>query len=175
MAKAKGKTKKTSKAERATRASRARKTPLDPARERQKLTVMVASTIVVLALLSVFAIHHFLPRQAAQRAEAAVLKAEEKILKTFEERADSQGIRILGWQTQVFPRVTLVTYVYMVPGSPDRKAFWWAFDPKTEEVNRVRSVKEFVDEYLLPTVDQLHMDMTGVPGPLALERHVEKT
>ncbi len=147
----------------------------DPLQNRERLVVMVAAVLVACSIGWVFMLEHVVPWQKQQEAQEAVWKVEKTVLEDFRLRADRDGTEILGWETQVFPRITLVTYVYRLPNTSDRKAFWWAYTPSTGKVERVKSVAEFVDAHLLPTVDQLHSDVTGVPGPLARVRHQNET
>lgn len=155
----------------------------DPDRvpRRNRLSVMLGAMVVACSIASAFAIHRALPAMAAREAQRAVEAYEagrNNDLQRFQDSADRTGHEILGWETQVFPRLTLVTFVYRKTGSPERKAFWWAYDPARpadQRVHRVTSVQEFVDSYLLPTVDQLQADVTGIPGPLARVRHQNET
>lgn len=144
--------------------------------DRDQLAVMVAVGVLVLAFAWVFVTKQMLPGSEAREAEAAVEREEGEILRTFRERAAREGTEILGYESQVFPRVTLVTYVYQPQGSPERKAFWWAYDQVKGSLARVKSVQHFVDEFLLPNVDQLNRDVSGgIPGPLARVRHRDET
>jgi hypothetical protein len=139
---------------------------------------MIALTLFGFALSFVFVRQDLLPYLAAQEAQAAVRKKEGEVLDRFEANARRKGFRMLGWQTQSFPHVSQVTYIYQEPGKTERKAFWWAYKPKADEgekVNRITSVAQFVDEYLLPNVQQLHARVTGIPGPFAVVRHQEET
>lgn len=143
--------------------------------ERVHLSVMVSLTVFGLALLLVFIQHKGRPYLAAREAEDAVRKAEAEILSQFDKHAAAKGIQVLGFDSRVFPNLTQVTFIYVEPGSSERKAFWWAYKPDTGEVHRIKSVAQFVDDHLLPDIEQLHADVTGVPGPFARVRHLEET
>lgn len=143
--------------------------------ERVHLSVMISLAVFGLALLLVFVQHKGRPYLAARQAEAAVKEAESEILGQFDKHAAAKGIRILGFESRIFPNLTQVTFLYVEPGSSERKAFWWAYEPDTGEVHRIKSVAQFVDDHLLPDIKQLHADVTGVPGPLARVRHLEET
>ena len=143
--------------------------------ERVHLSVMVALTLFGLALLLVFIQHKGRPYLAAREAEQAVRVAEAEILSQFDKHAAAKGIRVLGFESRIFPNLTQVTFIYQEPGSSERKAFGWAYRPETGEVNRIKSVAQFVDDHLLPDIKQLHADVTGVPGLLARVRHLDET
>lgn len=157
-----------------------------PAEVRAELSIMAGLALFACSLVLVFVQHSLLPYLAGQEAIKAVQtfrspepenrgRSEEEILQRFREAMGPKGVRFLGWSTQVFPELTQVTYVYRDPESGDRRAFWWVHYPETGEVQRIRSIADFVDGHLLPRVKQIHEDVTGAPGPLALERHQAET
>lgn len=157
----------------ATPAGRPRTAAQDRA-ERTAVSVMLGLCLFGLAIGYVFVSNELLPYLAAQEAQAAVSKVEKNILESFLKNGPQRGLEILGFETQVFPRVTQVTFIYLEKKTSERKAFWWAYTPGEDEgnrVHRIKSVAEFVDSYLLPTVDQVHKDVTGIPGPLARVQH----
>lgn len=146
--------------------------------ERHRISIMIALTLFGFSLAFVFVRQDLLPYLARKEAQEAVYKKEEAILEKFFAGARQKNFTLWGWDTQVFPRLAQVTYVYQEPDESDRKAFWWAYQsdaPEGEKVHRIKSVAEFVDTYLLPTVDQIHKDITGIPGPLAVVRHQKET
>lgn len=146
--------------------------------ERYRISIMIALTLFAFSLGIVFVRQDLLPYLARREAQEAVLEKERPILDRFFANAREKNFKLHGWETQVFPRVSQVTYVYQEPGQTERKAFWWAYQPGAPEgkrVHRIKSVAQFVDQFLLPTVDQLHKDVTGIPGPLAIVRHQTET
>lgn len=145
-------------------------------RARENLAALSSLLVFTFCIAFVFVRHHLIPYWAAREAEAMVRQKEASILAQFRQRAAQHDIEIEGWETQVFPRLIQVAYVYRQGPDRARKAFWWSYDPKKKELQRIKSLPDFVDNYLLPTVEDLRgEDIREFRGPFARVTHQEET
>jgi len=117
------------------------------------LAVRLLGCGLSLALVALLMYVNFVTIPAQERDECLQLvKTEEsKFLAAFEAqvRADPK-LEIVGWECELVHPWGLVTYLYKdSPDTNERKAYFWCVNVKTRKVSRLRSLAQFVDDYLL--------------------------
>jgi len=113
---------------------------------------LLALLLFVSVLVAVpFARLYLAPSWKLARAEQLVKDKEHEFLAAFHRRvATTPDWKIFGWQSETVPPWHLVTYMYSDnPKENRRKAYLWCVNLETSHVSRLKSLSEFIDDYLL--------------------------
>ena len=91
------------------------------------------------------------PRLARADCLELVRERESKFLKAFQTQVNANPkLSVIGWECELVEPWGLVTYLYSDnPASKDRKAYFWCVHLERREVHRLRSLAQFVDDFLL--------------------------
>lgn len=90
------------------------------------------------------------------RATSIIQDKESSFIDNFENKVrNNPNLDITGWKCEVVNNWGLVTYHYTAltdkSKAPERRAYFWCVNMNDKEVHRLKSLKQFVDEYLLPS------------------------
>ena len=106
---------------------------------------------VVILLLVLAAKFIMVPHLDRARCLEMVREKESNFLRAFHKKiASDPNLELIGWECELVSPWGLVTLLYSdKPESDDRKAYFWCVQLEEGEVHRLKSLKHFVDDFLL--------------------------